>query len=105
MEKTVVDTVRHLCADGLDEDARIFVIDSMCELAEAELWTSIDSILAEVSSDEMKDHPIVLLSFLASTVVFKSYLKRRSSLYWAIRRTLNDQFDSKFVDELLANMA
>ena len=88
IEKTFTDTVEGLCHDGLDDDARVFIIDGIHELAEADLWSVIDSILLEVNVDSLRDHPLVLLSFLSATTCLKHNLKRRDSFKRAVEDCL-----------------
>lgn len=102
IEKTVMDTVHKLCHDGLEDDARVFIIDSIQELASSDMWSNIDTILAELDVDDFTDHPLVLLALLVSTTCFSSYLPRRRSVLLATERMLSSKYtDQEFVRQLM----
>lgn len=92
IEKKFMETVYGLCNDGLDDDARAFIIDAVNEFAAADMWTNIDALIGEVDISALRDHPLVLLSFLASTVCFKENLINREAFRKAVGQVISDKY-------------
>ena len=72
-----------MCVEGRAEEAADTVIETINQLAQEDLWAEIDDVLVNLKKDIefFKEAFVnVLLSFLNSTVCFKTFLREYEDL-------------------------